>query len=369
MSPQSPSSSTRRVELTIDVTSAFGVGDPAWIAATVELPDPAQLGPNPIVCFAKPGGGYTKGYYTEELPGPARGAQSRWHAERGWIFVSIDPIGTGASSVDHDSDKLDFTNTAATSRAAEREIASRLTAGTLADDFPAVRDPIVIGIGHSRGGSLTLIQQGRFHEYDGIGILGHSAVHTRIPSPPGRPPVVFPWIPRDIAPASGQRLNPPSNDSVERQPGQPDMDEAMRWAFHFDDVATEVVNLDLGEPGGRIGERPVWRSAPKPTTVSHWAMTPGAVAPEAAAVTCPVLIAVGERDVIADPKGDLRAYLSARSIDLFICPRMAHMHNFASTRELMWHRIEQWAEWVRACRSAERVAGRRDVAFDAEPIG
>ena len=77
-------------------------------------------------------------------------------------------------------------------------------------------------------------------------------------------------------------------------------------------------------------------------------MTPGIIAPEAAAVTCPVLVAMGERDVIADPKGEPRAYLSARSIDLFICPRMAHMHNFAGTRELFWRRIETWADWVRA---------------------
>jgi hypothetical protein len=60
---------------------------------------------------------------------------------------------------------------------------------------------------------------------------------------------------------------------------------------------------------------------------------------------------MGERDVIADPRGEPRAYLSARSVDLLICPRMGHMHNFAGTRELFWRRIETWAEWVRAVKS------------------
>jgi pimeloyl-ACP methyl ester carboxylesterase len=76
-------------------------------------------------------------------------------------------------------------------------------------------------------------------------------------------------------------------------------------------------------------------------------MAPGAIAPEAAAVGSPVLVAMGERDVIADPRGELRAYQSASSVDFFVCPRMGHMHNFAGTRELFWRRIETWADWVR----------------------
>ena len=31
---------------------------------------------------------------------------------------------------------------------------------------------------------------------------------------------------------------------------------------------------------------------------------------------------------------------------------MAHMHNFAGTRELLWQRLETWAEWVRVLKEA-----------------
>ena len=54
------------------------------------------------------------------------------------------------------------------------------------------------------------------------------------------------------------------------------------------------------------------------------------------------------------PRGEPRAYESAASVDLFVCPRMAHMHNFAGTRELFWTRIETWADWVRAVRDQPR---------------
>ena len=43
-------------------------GEPAWIAATVHLPEPARLRARPIICFAKPGGGYSRRYYTIDLP-------------------------------------------------------------------------------------------------------------------------------------------------------------------------------------------------------------------------------------------------------------------------------------------------------------
>lgn len=97
---------------------------------------------------------------------------------------------------------------------------------------------------------------------------------------------------------------------------------------------------------------PAWASATLPVSVAAWCMAPGAIAPEAAAVSCPVLVAMGERDVIADPRGELRAYQAATSVDFYICPRMGHMHNFAGTRELFWGRIEAWARWVRIDKEA-----------------
>jgi pimeloyl-ACP methyl ester carboxylesterase len=117
----------------------------------------------------------------------------------------------------------------------------------------------------------------------------------------------------------------------------------MAWGFHYDDVDEAVVRSDMV----RDGDLPAWASATLPSPTAIACLAPGAVAPEAAAIRSPVLVAMGERDVIADPKGEPRAYQSASSVDLFICPRMGHMHNFASTRELFWARIETWADWVR----------------------
>jgi len=343
----------QRHDLRFDVTEAAGLGEPSAVAMTVHLPDPDQLPSQPVVCFAKPGGGYSKGYFTEDLPGPASGAQAQWHAERGWIFVSVDHLGVGDSSIHTEKTmQLDYTTVAAASQAAEGQLLERLRLGTLADGFPPVADPVTLGIGQSMGGCMTVIQQGRYHCYDGIGVLGYGAVVTHPPVRPGDTPITANWIPRDTSPLEGVLTNARQVAEAAVGVGIAGSGPAMGWGFYYDDVDQELVRRDLVDFPTRNGDVPTWASATLPGTVAAWCLTPGAVAPEAAAVTSPVLVAMGERDVIADPKGEPRAYLLARSVDLFVCPRMGHMHNFAGTRELFWRRIETWSEWVRTVKAA-----------------
>jgi pimeloyl-ACP methyl ester carboxylesterase len=345
----------RHVDLKLDVTEAARLGEPATIAATVHLPD--RIDDGTIVCFGKPGGGYSKGYYTVDLPGAGPGSQAEWHAARGWIFVSVDHLGVGDSSTAHEPARMDLTTLAATAQSAEQQILERLVAGDLASGVGKLSDPLLLGIGQSMGGMMTVIQQGRYHCYDGIGILGYSAVHTHPPVRPGEPPIVAPWLPRDTLldepmvvvngpqVAEAQRVTSHGGDVVDQGPN-------MAWGFFYDDVDTELVRADVTDFPTRNGNVPPWASGTLPAAVAMSSLTPGVVAPEAAAVTSPVLVAMGERDVCADPKGEPRAYKSATSVDLFICPRMGHMHNFAGTRELFWNRIETWAAWVAVARTA-----------------
>ena len=341
----------RSLDLQVDVTEAAGLGETAHVALTVTVPD--EVPPDPVVCFGKPGGGYARGYYTEDLPGPAQGAQATWHAQRGWVFVSVDHLGVGGSS-QHDPERLAYTPVVAASQAAEADVLQKLAAGTLVEGLAKVEHPLTIGLGQSMGGCLTIVQQGRYHGYDGIGVLGYSALHTHPPTAPGTAPIVMPWVPRDVKPSEGIFTNGPA--LADAGPGESNA-AAMAWGFHFDDVDPAVVARDLDDFPARHGDVPPWGSATVPATVALWCLAPGAVLAEAAAVRSPVLVALGERDVLADPRGEPRAYESARSVDLFVCPRMGHMHNFAGTRELFWRRIETWAAWVRAVRDDARAAG------------
>jgi alpha-beta hydrolase superfamily lysophospholipase len=339
-----PDAETISFDLDIDVTDVAGLDEPATIGVSVHAPVEEPLLHTGIVCFAKPGAGFTRHYFTDDLPGPSSGAQAAWHAARGWTFVSCDHLGVGTSSR-HATESLTFRTVAAAADAAERQVIERLADGTLADQLPPVRDPLVVGLGQSMGGSLLVVQQARHRTYNGIGVLGYSAIHTRPPLPPGAIEMVLPWMPRDARfDDQSAMLNP---DRVITAAHVSMSDEEfisnIAWGFHFDDVDRRAAST------GR------WISDGYLHAIIAYVTTPGIIASEAAAIEVPVLVAVGERDTVADPRGEPRAYLSSRSVDLFICPRMAHMHNFAGTRHTFWRRIETWAAWVGAHRELDRA--------------
>jgi pimeloyl-ACP methyl ester carboxylesterase len=195
-----------------------------------------------------------------------------------------------------------------------------------------------------------VVQQGRHHSYDGVGVLGYSPLRTQPPTAPGLPPLALPWVPRDTEPSDGVIPNGPALAAAAHGAATEAEAVPMAWGFHYDDVESAVVRRDLEDYPARHGDVPPWGSATIPGTAVLWCLAPGSTLTEAAAIRCPVLVALGERDVLVDPRGDVRAYESAPSVDFFVCPRMAHMHNFAGTRELFWRRLHTWAEWVRAVR-------------------
>ncbi len=274
----------RSVDLHIDVTEAAGLGESAHIALTVTVPE--KLPDEPVVCFAKPGAGYGRGYYTEDLPGPARGAQASWHAARGWVFVSVDHLGVGGSSL-HDPERLAFAPVIAASQAAEAEVRRRLATGSLIDGLAPVPDAVMIGIGQSMGGAFTIVQQGRHHGYDGVAVLGYSPLRTQPLSGPGRPPLSLPWVPRDTQLSERVITNAPAlAESATAEPVSPDA-SPMAWGFHFDDVDPAVVQRDLDDYPARHGDVPPWGSATIPATAVLWCLAPGSTLAEAAAYAVP----------------------------------------------------------------------------------
>ncbi|MFC0206523.1 hypothetical protein [Novosphingobium soli] len=353
----------RQVEITIDVSDAVGLGVAAAISATLVLPDPAALPERPVVCVAMPSSSYARGYYTCNLPGAGSGAQAAFHAGRGWIFAALDWLGCdGAGGIDPED--LGYAVLAAAAHAAQEEIVLRLANGLLAPGYPPVGGACVIGLGQSLGGALLIYQQARHGSFDGIGVLGFSAVHAHPATPPGGAPVVVAWYPRDARledcrePLNAAALATAHAAAHAGGASGHAAWEAVAWGFHYDDVPASVVEQDLAHYEGiaRGGDpqapSPPWYARRTPQRAARSTLTPGIVAAEAAAVTVPVLAAMGVRDLVPDPRGEPRAYASARSVDLFVCPRMGHVHNMAGTRALLWQRIHQFGAWCAAASDA-----------------
>ena len=312
------------LDLSVDVREAAALDESLHTRVTVTLPEPSDLPERPVVCFGFPGAGYSRGYFTFDMPGATGGGEAGWHAARGWVFVACDHLGVGASDTPADPAALSIERIAAVNHATVEHVWARLRDGTLADGFPALTASARIGIGQSMGGCFTIAAQGRHATFDAIGVLGFSAVRTVLWMPPGTP--------------SGSTEATATGD--EELP-------ALTPGFHLDDVPRDVVEADmLGYPFARRGAPP-WASASVPACAVTL-LEPGVVAAEAASVRVPVLIAVGERDTVPDPHAEPGAYAGSPDVTLYVCARMAHMHNFAGTRERLWQRVHAWGDTVAA---------------------
>ncbi len=335
------------IDLTIDVTDAAGLGEPLRTRATVVLPDPATLGDPPIVCFGFPGGGYSRGYFTFDMPGAAGGGEAGWHAARGWIFVACDHLSVGESDAPSDPNMLTFERMAATNHATVVEVMRRLAAGEVADGFPPVDGAVTLGIGQSMGGCFTIVQQGQHSTFDGIGVLGYSAIQTKLWMPPGAPDPAVMFVPRGteaVVFAAGEAMEQPPEFALDES-GLP----GATPGFHYDDVPRDIVEADMVGFPVRTAAPPWGTPTAPPCAISM--LSPGVVAPEAAVITVPVFVGAGERDVVPDPHAEPRGYPRSSDVTVSICPRMSHMHNFASTRERFWQRLHSWGTAVATDRS------------------
>lgn len=323
----------QRVDLRIDVTGSVSLPGKVEIAATAFLPDSALLGERPIVMAAFPGGGYSRGYYDMHFPGHEGYSEAEYHASRGIVFVALDHLGVGESTLTG-LETVHVEDIAKANDAAVREIMKRFQAGTLVKGYPAVPRFLRVGTGQSMGAGLTMIMQGLHRTYDAIAPMGYSAIHTQLPQPEGT------CSANQYANALN-RESDPSKLSLATS----SQDTNFLYPFHWEDVPKDILDADMagGYPLRKIP--PKWGSA----TIPNCAMTmmsPGFVSKEVATIEVPVLIGAGERDVLPTPRSEPAAFKRAKDVSVFIVPRMAHMHNFASTRQMLWQRLYNWSRMV-----------------------
>jgi len=325
-------------EVMIDVTGFSaepGLEGPLAMAATVHLPDDRSGGRT--VVFGYPGGGFGRRYYDiRTLPGYS---QAEYHVARGRIFVACDHLGVGDSSLP-DTLALTYENLAAANHIVATTVLSGLRRGTLVERVGPIAVERTVGLGQSMGGCLLTVQQGRHRTFDGVGFLGWSGIHTNFPAPDGSR-LTYPMPPRgtDLRPVADQILGNVAPDEAH-----------FRYCFHWPDEDPALLEADLASYRPFAGlvrgdERTPWGSSTVPACAVTM-MTEGSVAAEAASIEVPVLAASGEVDVVPDPWLEPTAYRSSHDVSVVVVPRMAHMHNFAHTREQLWHRIESFIEAV-----------------------
>jgi pimeloyl-ACP methyl ester carboxylesterase len=323
------------VDLLVPVPAGDGGQEDWQVAASVYLPAREALAGRPPALVVMPGGGYGRRYFDLPVPGYS---QAAYHAGRGMVVITVDHLGAGDSTV-LPAEFTTLPGVAAAGHAAVTAIIARLAAGTLAPGVPPVRLACVVGAGQSLGGHALAVMQASHRTFDGVAMLGSSMAGTALPVRPGAPE---PVVPAGATPEQAAALTRAATDWA--------------WAFHWRDEPSpdELAALIAADIAGGVPARrtaPSWGSLTYPG-FGAVSMLPGVVAAEAARIDVPVLLAAGERDVCRSPGEEVAVFKSATDISFFRVPRMAHMHNFAVTRTLLWDRLEEFTAHVVARASA-----------------
>jgi len=144
-------SDIRSYELDIDVTDSLPfVSTATTLRASVW---PVERPRAVLVCW--PGGSYSRTYWDFSVPGRDGYSFAEHMTARGFTVAAVDPLGVGESSRPGDVDLVTLETMTDAATAAVRQLRERL----------APEGVPVIGIGHSLGGCLSLVEQARHGSY------------------------------------------------------------------------------------------------------------------------------------------------------------------------------------------------------------
>lgn len=328
-----------KADVVIDVTAACTLERSLRVAATVFLPEHHRLAEGQPVMFAVPGGGYSRGYYDMHFAGHVGYSQARHHLDRGLALVAIDHLGVGDSSPEA-AESVHIEDIAAANDFAVRAIVERLRTGTAVAGYPGIDIGARIGMGQSMGGGVSVIMAARHHTYDAVAVLGYSAIHTVLPMPK-----------HDETVSASEYFDYSRNTALNELSVAESAAYIPRFLYPFfwQDVPGDIIDADTRGGYPLRTTAPPFGSATLPNCVVAM-LSPGYIKSEAAEVDVPVFIGLGERDTAPQPHREPAAYGSSSDVSLFICERMAHMHNFASTRKKLWDRVADWCTAVSAQR-------------------
>jgi pimeloyl-ACP methyl ester carboxylesterase len=319
----SPSLTRPARELRLTVPGPAGEPGPAWLAATLHGPPPGVARSGALL-VCSPGGTYSRSCASLAVPGRAGYSMAAWLTGRGHHLLAVDTLGTGDSTRPPDGDQVTM-DAAARALAAAASSARQLLAGAVT----------VIGLGHSLGGGVTVAAQ-EMGAQDGavpfaaVAVLGYSPAWCSVPAA-GQPE------PRGGGPGVAARVR--HEVLAELTAADPGLwadsyvrftREAIRGFCHQPDVPADVI---------RAADRD---QAPVPRGLAADFGITGPALRAAAAVRVPVFLGFGERDVPAHPHEEPRHYPGSQDVTLHILAGSGHCQYTASSRALLWARLDQW---------------------------
>lgn len=301
----------RCVDVEFDVTTLGPFTQPQHISGSLLAPDHIDAGRPIELLFCLAGGGYTRSYYHPNFPGRADLSFAEYFTGKGYFVLAVDHLGMGNSSKPEPETQMSRAIAAAANEHALQQTLTGLRAGQWfsGQGFDVKPAQIVVtGLGHSMGGMMALTQQGKFHSFDRLVVMGWTNIGLQL----------LDVDPADLAKATQATGYLPSPR------------KEMRSFFYTPDVPQEIIEMD--EAAGTLS----------PACMGRDALVPDIVAAEARSVKSPVLLVYSEIDVSPEPLREATYYPAAHDVTVLTLPNTAHIHNFASIRFKLWDRLDSW---------------------------
>jgi pimeloyl-ACP methyl ester carboxylesterase len=285
------------------------LGRPAWITARVFAPTAARAGRASVLSCLH-GGSYDWRYFHIQVPGRTGYSMAEHMAALGHVVISLDMLGVGESSRPGAPRKTGREVVAAANSAAMRQAYARLKVGTLHPDIPPMSDFVKVGLGHSMGAMTVVAEQANQGTYDLIAPIGHTNLGVRLQVGG-----------QSIVPGARLDEDTPDYKRLDR--------ERVFRTFHWDDTPDDVLAADASMS--------VEYLAAMSFDVEH-----GSLPLDAARVTTPVFLCLGERDVSPDPHREPATFPASPDVTFVLLKGAAHCQNFATTRKRLWNRLDRW---------------------------
>lgn len=291
--------------------------------------------PLPIALVCLPGGAMTHKYFDLQPPRlhgagrpPSSGDDSfsfaRQMALRGFICVLIDHLGVGGSSRPADGYALTSELLASANARATDHALAKLRTGRAINGLAPIPEVASVGVGHSMGAMLTILQQAEFHQHNAIAVLGFS---TR-----GLP---------EYLPAEAKELDPAAARREAARMARDMFKEPYPSIARSADGSQLYAGLHAEPAGIQAIKLAREKLLPVPAFQS---MLPGNVAPEAARIDVPVFVGLGELDMAGPPLEAPKAFTASPAVTFHLMPKTGHSHFLFAARAGLFDALAAWAK-------------------------
>lgn len=313
--------------LVLRIDTGLRVGrDADTLKLAVELQLPQQIPTAPVLLACVPGGGMNRRYWDlRPDDGDTSYSFAAQMTARGLLVLLVDPVGIGDSDRPGDGWALRPELLAEAHHAAIAAVRTGLREGSLVAGLPALPQLQSLGVGHSLGALLTVVQQARHATHAGIAVLGFGC--------DGLPDYLVPEARALIGDAETFRARLPA--LARAQFSEP---------FAVIKPSKPASNLFAGERAEMRGMLAL-RAAAAPVLAvgATQSMFPGNVAPEAASIRVPVFIGVGELDLTGPPQRIPASFTACHDLVLHVLPQAGHSHFLFPARHGLYARLAAWA--------------------------